>query len=52
MPNKTRLEKQSSPEPINALNNNTHIKITYIYIYLNITINELQSVVQSSSFDK
>ena len=45
MPNKTRLE------PINA-QNNKHIKITYIYIYINITINELQSVVQSSSFDK
>ena len=46
MPNKTRLEEQSSPEPINALNNNKHI---IQIIFLN---NELQSVVQSSSFDK
>ena len=50
MPNKTRLKEQSFPEPINALNNNKHIKMAYIY--LNSTINELQSVVQSSSFDK
>ena len=33
MPNKTRLKEQSSPEPINAPNNNKHIKIIYIYIY-------------------
>ena len=32
MPNKTRLEKQSFPETINVLNNNKHIKITYIYL--------------------
>ena len=45
MPNKTRPEEQkSSPEPINALNNKNLIKIIYIYIYLNSTINELQSV--------
>ena len=52
MPNKTRLKEQRSSEPIDALNNK-YIKIRYIYIYiLNSTINELQSVVQSSSFDK
>ena len=58
MTNKTRLEEQSSLEPINVINNNKHIKIAYIYIYiyiyiyLNSKINELQSVVQSSPFDK
>ena len=36
MPNKTRLEKQSSPEPINALNNNKHIKITYMTMTMTI----------------
>ena len=34
IPNKTILEEQSSPEPIDALNNNKYIKITSIYIYI------------------
>ena len=55
MPNKTRLEEQSSPGSINALNNNKHIKITYLFLFIS-TLNEVQSivqsVVQSTSFDK